>query len=310
MSGCIDVQVNGYAGVDFNAADLNIEQVIAACRRLRRDGVDRILATVITDSVGAMTSKISRLAQFIGGDTEIAKTIAGIHVEGPFINSDDGYVGAHPRNAVIPATVETAKRLLDSGDGWVRMLTLAPEHDPNGATTKFLSDNNIVIAAGHCDATLDQLRCGIDCGLRMFTHLGNGCPALMNRHDNIIQRVLSLADRLTISFIADGHHVPDYALKNYLRCVPDDHVIITTDAISAAGQGPGIHSLSGQSVIVDSDGAAWAMTADGTRDNHFAGCATTMPKMIEILKSRVGATDQQIAKWTRSNAFDLFKGNL
>lgn len=305
MSGYVDVQVNGYAGVDFNASDLTIGEVASACERLRADGVDQILATVITDNLDAMTKKISRLADFIDRDAEIAKVIGGIHIEGPFINSADGYVGAHPSDCVVPAAVEAAKVLVGSAKGNARMLTLAPECDLRAQTTRFLSDQGIVVAAGHSNASTDQLDRGIDNGLRLFTHLGNGCPALLNRHDNIVQRVLSRSDRLLVSFIADGHHVPVFALRNYLQCVPEDHVIITTDAISAAGQGPGVHHLSGQSVLVDDQGAAWAMKADGTQANHFAGCATTMPRMAEILRSEVGASDQQILKWTRSNALSL-----
>ena len=57
----------------------------------------------------------------------------------------------------------------------------------------------------------------------------------MPRHDNIVQRVLSLSDSLMVSFIADGHHVPGFALSNYLKRVPDDNIVIVSDAISAAG---------------------------------------------------------------------------
>ena len=82
-----------------------------------------------------------------------------------------------------------------------------------------------------------------------------------------------------VSFIADGHHVPIFALRNYLRCIPNDNVVIVTDAISAAGLGPGKYELSGQIVEVDPDGAAWASCR-----THFAGCATTLPQMIDVLK--------------------------
>src|SRR5690606_29138374 len=94
------------------------------------------------------------------------------------------------------------------------------------AVTRWLADQGILVAAGHSDASRDQLRGAIDAGLRLYTHLGNGCPGMMHRHDNIIQRVLSLADTLAISFIADGHHVPPMALRNYLAVVPEEQIVI------------------------------------------------------------------------------------
>ena len=115
-----------------------------------------------------------------------------------------------------------------------RLVTLAPERDPGLKVTRWLAGQAILVSAGHCDASTDQLRAAIDAGLSMFTHLGNGCPTTLHRHDNIIQRVLSLRKRLTISFIADGVHVPAAALGNYLRLAGVDRSIVVTDAITAA----------------------------------------------------------------------------
>jgi len=154
----------------------------------------------------------------------------------------------------------------------------------------------IVVAAGHCDPSIDQLNQSIDSGLQLFTHLGNGCPALLPRHDNIVQRVLSLSDKMAVSFIADGHHVPMFALANYLRCVPEGNAIIVTDAISAAGLPPGRYELADQIVEVDADRAAWAEGRE-----HYAGCATTMPEMVNILKDRLQATDAQLQRWMINN---------
>ena len=297
MNGFVDLQVNGYAGVDFNSAiPLTDQQVVDVCERLKGDGVSRILATVITAPLDAMIARISRLANLIDQIPEVAEQIAGIHVEGPFINPADGFVGAHPRDSVCQANLDDANRLIDAGGSHVRLVTLAPERDDAAKVTRSLSDRGIVMAAGHSDASIDQLNESIDSGLKLFTHLGNGCPGLMHRHDNIVQRVLSLSDRLAISFIADGHHVPMFALANYFHRVPEEKTIIVTDAISAAGLPPGRYELSDQIVEVDPDRAAWAAGRE-----HFAGCATTMPEMVDILKQRIGATDSQIERWTIAN---------
>ncbi|MEM1067383.1 MAG: amidohydrolase family protein [Planctomycetota bacterium] len=304
MSGFIDLQVNGYFGVDFNADSLSEESMVKVCQQLRKDGTDRILATVITAPLEAMLKRIEQIASLIQGNPKIAAVIAGIHVEGPFLNAADGFVGAHPADATMDACPETVGRLIDAGHGTVKFVTLAPERDPGGQVTRKLTDLGITVAAGHSDATVDQLNDAIDQGLKLFTHLGNACPGMLPRHDNIIQRVLSLSDRLSISFIADGHHVPPMALKNYLQCVPSENVVIVTDAISAAGLGPGRYQLSGQVVEVDLHGAAWAACK-----THFAGCASTFPQMVDVLKNQVGVSDHQIDQWMRVNPGRILRGN-
>jgi N-acetylglucosamine-6-phosphate deacetylase len=296
MAGYVDLQVNGYAGVDFNADALSPQRMLAACDRLRADGNASVLATVITAPLPLMMARIGRIADFIEQLPEVASIIRGIHVEGPFINPSEGYVGAHPPAAAIRATQDTAQRLLDSGRGHVRLLTLAPEQDEGGKVTGWLTDAGVIVAAGHSNASLDELRRGIDQGVKLFTHLGNGCPGLLPRHDNIIQRVLSLSDRMMISFIADGHHVPAVALRNYMRCVPHDRIVIVTDAISAAGLGPGRYELSGQVIEVDAAGAAWSASRQ-----HFAGSAATFPQMIDFLSRHVGATSGDITQWMSGN---------
>jgi N-acetylglucosamine-6-phosphate deacetylase len=302
MTGYFDLQVNGYVGVDFNSENYSDEAVVSACKRLVDDGSEKILATIITAPMESMLARIGRIADLIDQVPEAASMIAGIHIEGPFINRADGFVGAHPPAAVTPADVESANRLVDAGRGHVRLFTLAPEMDSDAHVTRMLADAGIVVAAGHCDASIDQLRCGIDHGLRLFTHLGNGCPGLLPRHDNIIQRVLSLSDHLMVSFIADGHHVPAPALSNYLRRVPDDNIVIVTDAISAAGLGPGRYELADQIVEVDEDGAAWSQCR-----THFAGCASTFPQMIDFLTHQVGATDADIQRWLIDNPCRLIR---
>lgn len=305
MSGDVDLQVNGYAGVDFNGDSLDEQAVTDACRRMKDDGVAAALATVITAPLETMCRRIAHIADRIEGSPEVANVVTGIHVEGPFISPLDGYVGAHPKASVMRAERDAMGQLLDAGRGYVRLVTLAPEMDDDADVTRWLSDQGVVVAAGHSDATLDQLRRAIGAGLGLYTHLGNGCPGQLPRHDNIIQRVLSLADRLMVSFIADGHHVPPLALGNYLKCVPSEHVVIVTDAISAAGLGPGRYRLGDQTVEVDEEGAAWS--ADRT---HFAGSAATMPVMRAVLTDRLGIDPATVDRWTSENPARLLSGSV
>ncbi|MEO1525319.1 MAG: N-acetylglucosamine-6-phosphate deacetylase [Planctomycetota bacterium] len=303
MSGFIDLQVNGYRGIDFNQDQLTEEDVVEACRSLRADGVDQFLPTIITDDLRLMCRRIRRIADVATSNVEVAGMVAGIHVEGPFINPAPGFVGAHPTEHTRPPDVDGIQRLIEAGQGLVRMLTLAPELAGSEIAIRRLVEEGVVVAAGHSDASMEDLQRAIDAGLSMFTHLGNGCPGEMHRHDNIVQRVLAFGNRLTISFIADGHHVPFFALGNYLRMLPSDRIVIVTDAISAAGLGPGQHRLADQTVEVDEDLAAWASGRE-----HFAGCATTMPRMVELLRARLGATDDDIRRWMVENPRRLLSG--
>lgn len=286
-----DIQVNGYVGADFCSTGMTIDQCRHACEELAADGVDGILATVITDTVEALCGKLSRMVTYREEDPAIARMIAGFHIEGPFLNAAPGYIGAHPPDCVKPATVDDAKRLLDACGGLARLVTLAPENDPGLATTAYLAAQGITVSAGHCDPSLDQLSAAIDAGLSMVTHLGNGCPVTLPRHENFIQRALSLSDRLWICYIPDGAHVPFFALKNYLAISGVDRSIMVTDAIAAAKLGPGVYELSGAPVEIDAQGVARRPGSP-----NLAGSTVTMPQVRENLSRHLGLSDEAIAR--------------
>ncbi len=289
MDGYVDLQVNGYGGVDFNADDLSAESLHAACLRMQADGVAGLLATVITDELERMTARLARLATLRSSDPLVQQMIWGLHIEGPFISDLPGYVGAHPAQATLPASRAAMQRLLDAGDGLTKIVTLAPERDAQLMVTKRLVEQGICVAAGHCNPSLQQLDAAIDAGLTLFTHLGNGCPLELSRHDNIVQRVLSRADRLWISFIADGVHVPWHALRNYLKTATPERCFIVSDAISAAGLGAGTYQLGGQEVVVDAQGATWS--ADRS---HLVGSSTTMRQIEHNLRQFLGLSERDI----------------
>ena len=138
MAHPLDLQLNGYKGIDFNADDLGLDAMRQACDAVRRDGGGRMLATIITDRLDLMTARIARLAELHAGDDVVREVMAGIHVEGPFISPLPGFVGAHPAKHVLPGSLDAAKRLVDAGRGLVRLMTLAPEHDAGHATTRWL----------------------------------------------------------------------------------------------------------------------------------------------------------------------------
>ena len=291
----LDLQLNGYKGVDFNADDLTLDRLRHACAAVRADGGGRILATVITDRLDRMLGRIARLTAFHAEDATVRDVVAGIHVEGPFISPLPGYVGAHPVAHVLPASPGVAQQLLDAGEGLVRLFTLAPECDEGLTTTRRLVVAGVMVSAGHCDPSLEQLARAVDAGLSGFTHLGNGCPLLLHRHDNIIQRVLATDGLKWVMIIPDGVHVPLPALGNLIRCLGVERVIAVTDATAAAGMGPGRYALAGQDVIVGDDGAAWA--ADRS---HLVGSTATMARVRQVLGS-LGLSSQDVDRLTAIN---------
>jgi N-acetylglucosamine-6-phosphate deacetylase len=295
-NGYVDLQVNGYADVDFNADELAVEHVAAVCRRLQSEGVAGILATVITASPDAMCRRLANIARICEADADIAALIWGIHIEGPFLNEEPGYIGAHPKDCARPADLGLMQRLLDAAGGLTRIVTLAPERDANLQVTKYLVGQGVRVSAGHCNPTLDELQAAIDAGLSLFTHLGNGCPLQLHRHDNIIQRVLRLSNQLHIGFIADGVHVPFVALANYLKCCGIDRAFVVTDAICGAGLGPGEYSLGSRTVVVDENLATWS--ADRA---NLVGSAGTMPRSHENLRSALGLNEQEILQLLGDN---------
>lgn len=293
-----DLQVNGYGGVDFNQDDLSLEQFQQACQALRADGVGGILATLITEDLSRMAGRLRRLAVLREQLPLARQLIAGFHIEGPFLNEQAGYRGAHPVDAIRPATEDAMATLLEAGAGLTRLVTLAPERDGGLKVTRRLVREGVTVAAGHCDPSLDELSAAADAGLTLFTHLGNGCPMQMHRHDNIVQRALQLArqGKLTPCFIADGVHVPFVALGNYLQLAGIDRCAVVTDAIAPAGLGPGRYSLGRWDLLIGED-----MVARAPDGSHFVGAAITMRQTESNLRDKLGLSPEQVRRLLETN---------
>ncbi len=289
--------------MDFNSDALTPEALHQACERLDRDGVASFLGTIITDTVDAMCGRLAALARVRDRDPLVRRLMAGVHIEGPFLNPGDGFRGAHPLDAIRPADVDVMQRLLDAAAGLTRIVTLAPESDPGGHVTRMLAGAGIRVSAGHSDATVDELRAAIDAGLSMFTHLGNGCPMQTHRHDNIVQRVLSLRERPWITFIADGAHVPLPALGNYLRLAGYDRAIVVSDAIAPAGLGPGRYTLGRRDVVVGAD-----MVPRAPDRSHFVGSAVTMRQSAENLRTGLELPAAVVRQLTVENPARVLSG--
>jgi N-acetylglucosamine-6-phosphate deacetylase len=260
---------------------------------LQRDGISGMLATITTEELPRMERRLRNLVNYRERDPLARQIIAGLHIEGPFISPIDGYRGAHPRDAVRPAEPDSMQRLLDAAGGLTRIVTLAPECDAGFRVTRRLAGQAIRVSAGHTNASLDELKAAIDAGLSMFTHLGNGCPMQMHRHDNIIQRALSLSEHLWLMFIADGAHVAFPALANYLRAAGLERCIVVSDAVAPAGKGPGRFQIGRWDLLVGEDLVVRA--PDGS---HLVGSAVSMPQAVERLVRCVHLSPEQARRLT------------
>lgn len=299
VQGYVDLQVNGYVGIDFNDPQTTPHAIGQAAIAMIADGVSLALPTIITGELSAMSQCIANVRQAIQSEPQAAEVFQGLHVEGPFLSPEPGFIGAHPTRFALQQDLAALERLIAAGGGLVRLVTLAPEIDVGGKLTKMCRERGIVVAAGHTNATLEQLDTCISSGLRLFTHLGNGCPRQMDRHDNIIYRALRCADRLRYTLIADGFHVPELLFRNLLQWVPLERLAVVSDAISAAGLGPGTYQLGERQVTIGIDRAARDPSGE-----HFVGAASTMRDADHWLASVLGLAERDRVKLLRNNPRD------
>ncbi len=295
----VDLQVNGYVGVDFNDPHTSVAAIQKAAEAMASDGVAVALPTVITASIESMVTCIGNVRRAIESLPNVAAIFRGIHVEGPFLSPEPGFIGAHPIRHASPQDLNKLDSICEAGGGLVRLLTLAPEVDVGGRLTKHCLERGITVSAGHTDANLDQLDACIAAGLRLFTHLGNGCPRLMDRHDNIIYRALSRSASLNFTLIADGFHIPKLLFQNLLNWLPHDRLAVVSDAISAAGLGPGTFQLGERTVNIGIDRAARDPSGE-----HFVGSASSMRDADSWLAKELCLPPEHRKQLLQNNAYN------
>ena len=272
--GFIDLQVNGFGGVDFNDPATTTEQIAQAICKLWRTGVTHLLPTVITGSHEHLAACFTNLVKAADEFPEVAYATLGFHLEGPFISTEDGPRGAHPRAHARPPDWDEFRRLQDAARGGIRLITLAPEWEGALAFIEQAVKANIIVALGHTAATPDRIREAVSAGATMSTHLGNGSHAQLARHPNYIWEQLA-ADELHASLIVDGHHLPPAVVKCFLRAKSVARSILVTDAIAAAGCPPGRYQLGDAAVELTPQGR---VCLPGTP--YLAGSAVQMHEAI------------------------------
>jgi N-acetylglucosamine-6-phosphate deacetylase len=266
--GFVDIQVNGFAGVDFNSPATGPGQLEEVVPALRATGVTRFLPTLITGSF----ERFAACVRTINSVNDPA--IAGIHMEGPYISPNDGPRGAHPRAHTIAASRDDFDRRQDAAAGRIVLVTLAPEVPGAIDLIQYLVARDVRVAIGHSEAPPNTIHDAIRAGATLSTHLGNGCAAILPRHPNLIWEQLA-ADELLASLIVDGHHLPASTVKSAIRAKSPQRTILTTDAMAAAGCPPGSYRISDVDVEV---GADRRVSLKGTP--YLAGSALSMHEAV------------------------------
>ena len=252
--GLVDIQINGFAGVDFNRELPGQDAWDHACHALLAHGCTHFLATLITNEEAATAKLLSGMAAAIGRSP--FRNCIGFHLEGPFLNPDPGYRGAHHPDWMIPPRGDLLALWQESSENRIRMLTLAPETDPTAALSfiRRATGSGIRIALGHSAAMGSTLDDAIDAGATLWTHLGNAAPSPCHKFENVIFHALA-RPALLASIIADGHHIPPHALGVICRSL-GDRLILITDAMTGAGAPPGRHTVCHLEIEVGDDGVA------------------------------------------------------
>lgn len=240
-AGFVDLQVNGYAGFDLNAEQISTETVSGLVRALLAQGVTCFMPTLISAPEEIICRALMVIAEARRNDATVAACVPSVHVEGPSISPIDGYRGAHPAEAIRPPSIAEFTRWQDAANGLVGMVTLSPHFDESEEYIAALVKRGVHVALGHTHATPEQISAAVEAGASLATHLGNGIALEIPRHRNAIWRQLA-DERLTASFIADGHHLPWDVLKVMLRAKGMKRSVLVSDSVALAGMPPGIYT--------------------------------------------------------------------
>jgi N-acetylglucosamine-6-phosphate deacetylase len=230
VPGFVDLQVNGFGGVDFLDADA--EGYERAGMALLETGVTAYLPTLITSPEGQLVAALREVPT-----APARPRILGVHLEGPFLSP--ARLGTHVASARRDPDPVLLYRLLDAGP--VRLMTLAPELPGADGLIDRLLARGVTVSLGHSDATAEQANAAFDRGARTVTHLFNAMRPFLHRDPGIAGAALA-RDDVVVQIILDGIHLaPEAALVAWRAAA--GRLALVTDAITGAGESDGSYSF-------------------------------------------------------------------
>ncbi len=246
--GLIDIQINGYMGIDFSDQELSIADMRKATLALWEVGVTAYLPTLITNSQESLKKSFSLLSKVLG-DKEIGISIPGFHLEGPYISPVAGFRGAHLEKYIREANWDEFSELQKTAFKQIRLITVAPEINGAISFIRKCTDSGIVVSLGHHNGSSEIIKKAVGAGATMATHLGNGCANMINRHDNPLWPQLA-NDQITASVIADGYHLNQDQLQCFYKMKGLDRTILVSDALDLAGLPQGEYTRLERKVVL------------------------------------------------------------
>lgn len=243
-AGFVDVQINGYGGQDFNDPDLTVDKVRQVVLGMDQDGLAASCPTLTTHSNTLMQHAIETIGKACDEDEHVARRVAGIHVEGPYLSAEDGPRGAHPTEHCRDPDWDEFRQWQDVSGGRIAIVTIAPERNGTIEFIEKVVQEGIVVSIGHTAAEPEQVAAAVDAGATMSTHLGNGSHGKIARHPNYIWEQLA-DDRLTASLIVDGHHLPASVVKSFVRAKQVSRCVLVSDITGLGGMPPGRYQTQG-----------------------------------------------------------------
>ncbi|MHB1191232.1 MAG: N-acetylglucosamine-6-phosphate deacetylase [Armatimonadota bacterium] len=265
-SGFIDIQVNGLLGGDFSQPGLSLGDVREVTARLAERGTIAYCPTICSGSLAMYEENLGVFAEAME-DSELSGHLLGVHLEGPFISPEPGAVGAHEKEYIREPSIEDFDRLWKWSGGKIAILTLAPELPGAEELIRHASALGVRIMLGHHLANDEQMASAVAAGARGCTHLGNGLPNELHRHENPIWWQLA-CDDLWASFITDGHHLPADLIKVALRAKGIGRFIVTSDAAPLAGMPIGTYVEFGKKVEIEPSGRIYCAESGGLAGSH------------------------------------------
>ncbi|HME08358.1 MAG TPA: hypothetical protein VKG25_14980 [Bryobacteraceae bacterium] len=240
--GWIDLQVNGFGGVDYNSPLATTGEIAASLNKMFATGVTRLFPTVITGSPERMRAALRNLALALAQGKDAVPAIEALHLEGPYLSPEDGPRGAHPREWIRPPDWDEFRRFQDAAQGHIRLVTLSPEWPGATAFIERLAGQGVAVGIGHTAANSEQIARAVSAGATLSTHLGNATHPSLPKFPNYLWDQLA-DDRLAASFIVDDFHLAPAFLRVALKAKGLDRCLLVTDAVAPAGCAPGPYEL-------------------------------------------------------------------
>ena len=273
IPGFVDIHCHGGGGKYFaSLTDAEISQVI---QTHRAGGTVAGLASLVTEPIPNLLQQIKRLVPFAERGE-----IAGIHLEGPYLSHSR--CGAHDPALLRIPTIAEVQELLNAGQGFIKMITIAPELDGALEVIEYLAKSGVIAAIGHSQSDAATAQAAIDRGASVVTHFNNAMPKVVDGPGTMNSAVINEL-RVSLELILDGEHVATNIVREIFEAAPN-RIVMITDAMSAAGSADGTYKIADLEVTVKDSVARLAS------NGSLAGSTLTMAKAFNHALNEIGVS--------------------